>query len=762
MAASLKIKHKLLLVWFGSILFSLALFAVIMVQQVSGLHEENSRQKISEAFADLRVHVSDLTKKLTHTATLLANREDVLASISMIDAYQDITNYSPLIFDVEKQALGRKLARQARTAGLTAASVYDGKRQLAAFYILPDDGAGGLGHVSFSNGKAIHLLGTLAGGTPREIPSPPLLLTEVTPEAIPVTSRTTIRPTTQGIALAVEAPIIRHLPDGTDRTVGIIVVTAVLDDSFAKEVAERTRMEFAFSMTGGARYGALSGITQLPDSKTLPDLEAKAPPSLLPSEDRFLGGARFSADSGSQVVFVFGQEKEQLLDELAKLRTASLATLLVASLILVPAGGFLLNRTISRRVEDLAHGVEAFERGVYRKMGEAAPGDELGVLAQSFDAMMAGIRDRETELRRSQARLANAQRIAHLGNWNQDLQTGEFWWSDETFRIFGLLPHEQPPSRELVTEKLCPRDRETYNYLLEDAARVGGPYAIDLRIELPDGNQRIIHFQGEVELNTEGRPGRLSGTVQDVTDQKLAEENLRSTIELLTQSNTQLERFAFLASHDLQEPLRNVISYAQLLERRYKGELGAEADEFISYVVSGAKRMRSLIHDLLAFSRISAKGQAFGAVDLADSLRVAMENLEESIEASGARIETGALPTVEGDDVQLSEVFQNLIGNAIKFVRPGEVPEVTVDAARSDAEWVISVQDRGIGMEPQYLERIFTIFKRLHTEETYPGTGVGLAICKQIIERHGGRIWAISEPGRGSTFFFALPTADEG
>ena len=243
---------------------------------------------------------------------------------------------------------------------------------------------------------------------------------------------------------------------------------------------------------------------------------------------------------------------------------------------------------------------------------------------------------------------------------------------------------------------------------------------------------------------------------RDITARKKAEENLRKTMEDLEHSNRELEQFAYVASHDLQEPLRMVSSYSQLIARRYKDKLDSDGVEFIEFAVDGANRMQKLINDLLAYSRVSTRGRPPETTDAHAALGEAITNLGAAIEESGAFITNDDLPEVAADYSQLVHLFQNLLGNAIKF-RGDETPHIHVSAKRGRGEWVFSVKDNGIGIEPQYHDRIFIIFQRLHGRDEYSGTGIGLALCKRIVERHGGRIWLESQPGSGTVFHFTIP-----
>lgn len=360
----------------------------------------------------------------------------------------------------------------------------------------------------------------------------------------------------------------------------------------------------------------------------------------------------------------------------------------------------------------------------------------------------------EEALRVSTERLQLVLDAVEVGLWYCDLPFDKLQWNARVKEHFGLTPDAEVTIHTFY-ERLHPDDRERTRQAIEKSIGERTDYNIEYRTVAPgNGRMRWIRAIGRGFYNAQGEAVRFDGITLDITAQKQTEDALRH-------SNAELEQFAYAASHDLQEPLRTIASYTQLLSRRYQGMLDQDADEFIGYVVQAVQRMRHLIHDLLVYSRVlHAQEQQMSPVDANTALSTALSQLAAAASESHATIIALPLPMVCSEESQLAQVFLNLVGNALKYRKPDTAPQITISAERKAEFWQLTVADNGIGFDPQYKDRIFALFRRLHNQTEYDGTGIGLSICKRIIERQGGSIWASSQPGQGAQFHFTLRAAE--
>ncbi len=374
-------------------------------------------------------------------------------------------------------------------------------------------------------------------------------------------------------------------------------------------------------------------------------------------------------------------------------------------------------------------------------------GGIYGVVVSFVD--ISGRKEQEQKARESEARYRHLVQAGKVGLWDWDLLTNQVYFSPEWKAQIGYQDHEIPHDFAEWQSRVHPEDVERCLAAVRDfVERPRDDYRIEFRFRHRNGHYRWILAQASLLLDGEGHAVRMLGSHIDITDRKKTEEELR-------RSNTDLEQYAYVASHDLQEPLRTVAGMIQLLERQYRGKLDDKAEEYIRYAVEAVSRMQSLIEGLLAYSRVNRVNRPIEPVDTRICLDAALQNLDASIRETQSCVTAGDLPTVPADYDQLVRLFQNLIGNSIKF-RGSEPPRIHIAAVERKDGWQFSVTDNGIGIEPQYFERIFLIFQRLHTRRRYPGTGIGLALCRKIVERHGGSIWVEPGPEGGSTFHFTL------
>jgi PAS domain S-box-containing protein len=434
-------------------------------------------------------------------------------------------------------------------------------------------------------------------------------------------------------------------------------------------------------------------------------------------------------------------------EALAPTRGFGRTILLISSLALLAAAliAIMLARSMTHPILALKNGVTRLARGEFDLRLPETSHDELGELAAEFNKMAEELAEQQTHLRRRSEQFFSltldllctfdlSGRLLDLNPaWEQTLG----YTSDE------LRGH-------LLTNLIHPDDLEVTNAVLHRLTRTKSE-RFESRFRHKSGDYRwlawVIVFSVQDQLSY--------GAARDTTERRSGEEVLRQQTDELARSNRELEQFAHVASHDLQEPLRLVTTNVQHLARRYQGKLDKEADVFIGFALEASNRMKNLLADLLMYSRVGSSSREFREVQLEETLERVMENLKVVMGDSRAVVTHDPLPAVLADDQQMVQVLQNLIDNAIKF-HGAAPPRVHIGARKLGERWLLFVRDNGIGIDPQYTERIFVLFQRLHNRDQYPGTGIGLAVSRKIVERHGGRIWVDSEAGKGATFYFTL------
>ncbi len=376
----------------------------------------------------------------------------------------------------------------------------------------------------------------------------------------------------------------------------------------------------------------------------------------------------------------------------------------------------------------------------------------VGVRGVVFD--ISDLKRTEQALRESEERFRTLLKSLHEGIWVLDKDDRTTFVNPRMAEMLGYTEEEMlgKPVYSFNDEEWR---KSTAVYM--DRRKQGISEQLEGELLRKDGGRVYALLETSPILDEDGNyTGSIAG-VQDITDRKLAEERLKQAMAELDRSNKELEQFAYVTSHDLREPLRMMSSFAQLLEKRYKDKLDNTADEYIHFIVDGAARMQRLIDAILIYSRVSTRAVPFDLVEMERVFQDVLVNLKVAIEETKAKITHDPLPVIQGDPGQMAQVLQNLICNAIKFYREEDSPIVHVSSRQEGKEWIFSVTDNGIGIDPELFGRLFNLFQRLHPQDKYPGTGVGLAVAKKIVQRHGGRIWVESLPGKGSTFYFSIP-----
>jgi PAS domain S-box-containing protein len=423
----------------------------------------------------------------------------------------------------------------------------------------------------------------------------------------------------------------------------------------------------------------------------------------------------------------------------------TIAAISALALLAAAALAYALARSLTRPILALQEGAARFGRGELDVKLDDSAGDELGQLASEFNRMAEALTEQQTHLRRRAEKFFNLSPdlLCTISSASRMQDLNPAWESTLGYageelkgRLLSIFVH---PDDWAMTQAALRRITEE------------GSGRFENRCRHKMGHYRWLSWV----VVTSSQDKLLYAAARDITERRLAEERMRQQTDELERSNRELQEFAYVASHDLQEPLQMVSKHVQLLSRRYRGRLEQDGDEFIDFALEGTNRLKSLISDLLTYSKVGTSGRAMSPIEMEKIFARVMETYQPIIEDARGSITHDALPVVFADDEQMVQLLQHLVDNSIKF-RSKEPPRIHIGARQMSERWLFFVRDNGIGIDPQYTDRVFVIFQRLHSRDDYPGTGIGLAICRKIIERHGGHIWVDSEPGKGATFYFTL------
>ena len=525
----------------------------------------------------------------------------------------------------------------------------------------------------------------------------------------------------------------------SNRAEGVVVSTFAIDDFLADQTAVSESNALVFHDSESVIYST---------EQTL----ASSPNRFVPRPGWLSATTEVDGLDDLQVSFLESEE--------AALNAARTVTNFQLIQLVVLIGGllaaiWLASRLATNPLERLLAQISTIQntRDLSLRVHEVGP-REFVDLGRGFNSMLSEVQRTtvsQEEHRTSEERLAVAIQGTRDGLWDWDLETDRVWYASRYKELLGYEDNEAdfPNTIESFSETLHPEDKQTTWDAVSNHREKNLEFDVEHRLKTKQGNYRWFRSRGAAIRDEAGNAIRMSGSIQDITERKGFEQALQ-------QSNTDLEQFAYIASHDLQEPLRKVASFCGLLQQEYSDQIDDDGKKYLEFAVDGATRMRSLVQDLLMYSKIGSEKNRTRRVDSEAAMNSAIFNLDAAIMESNANITHDALPNVVAEERELSQLFQNLIGNSIKY-RTAETPDIHISAVDRNENWQFSISDNGIGVKPEYRERIFGVFKRLHTRNEYSGTGIGLAICKRIIDQLNGKIWVEPCVGPGCTICFTIP-----
>lgn len=422
--------------------------------------------------------------------------------------------------------------------------------------------------------------------------------------------------------------------------------------------------------------------------------------------------------------------------------------------LLIMGIGLSMGHAITKPILQFVEILQKAREGNLEQKLKINSGDEIGYLAESFNNMLESLRKKTEQVVQSEERYEIAVKGSSVGLWDWNPETGVLFWSERFKEMMCVSNEEFKDTFEDFSDRLHPEDRDKTLKAYFEHIENKKPYNVEYRLMRGDGSYIWLHARGQAIWNNEGKMLRVAGSADDITDQKHAEEEL-------LRSNEELERFAYIASHDLQEPLRMVSNFTGLLNEEYGAKLDKQGRQYMNFVIEASNRMHELISDLLEYSRVGQEDTGFETFNSQESIDNAINNLGEAIEETGAMIKIDKMPIVHANPLRFSRLIQNLLGNSIKYRAKHRKLKIHIGVKDLNDEWLFFIKDNGIGIKEKYIKQIFIIFKRLHNKSAYTGTGIGLAVCNKIVDSFGGQLWAESNFGKGSIFYFTVPKHEE-
>jgi PAS domain S-box-containing protein len=563
-----------------------------------------------------------------------------------------------------------------------------------------------------------------------------------------------------GLMLVMSLPILKS--EGTGRGNGVLSMGRFIDAPMLKKLSDNTQLPVKLY-----RYSEL-GLPQEIQNVFDTKLKVSEIAAQISGKNTIASYVRVNDVFGKPALILEATNDRKIYSQgLDSLNYYFWSTLLIglAFCVLVL---YLLERFIVSRLSHLSQGVNAIgaqgtlSARVYLRQGQ----DELTQLAQTINHTLDRLQEAQQALQNSEERYTLAVSGANDGIWDWDLLNNAVYFSPRWEKILGYGSTEFEQSLETWFKHQHPQDLPELKAAIEAHLQGYTPYLQhEHRMIRKDGTECWVMCRGSAVRDGEGTPYRMAGSMTDISDRKAAAQQLARQTEELARSNQELEQFAYIASHDLQEPLRKIEAFGDRLRRKYDKTLDEQGHDYLARMQNAAGRMRTLIQDLLSFSRVTTQSRGFAPLSLSTLLQDVLGDLEVRIQETHAQVIVDPMPTLEADALQMRQLFQNLIGNALKFQQPGTSPiihihyseEHSAEPDQSQSFCCIAVSDNGIGFEEKYLDRIFKVFQRLHGRNEYEGTGIGLAVCAKIVERHGGQLTAQSAPGEGATFIIRLP-----